>query len=98
MTGPRYNQKDIDVMRAMRRSGFSYTDIGVAFDSDVPISTIIYFTHDVEAHKDGKKSLLRWVKDTAARLEPGKPVVQPPLPSGLLALWEEASERQAKKY
>lgn len=94
MPKPRYNQKDVNVMRAMRRSGFSYSEIESAFNYDVPVSTIIYFTQDVEVHKDGKRALLRWVKDTAAKLEPGRPIVQPPLPSGLLALWEEQSEEK----
>lgn len=88
----RYNRKDIEVMRAMRGSGFGYDEIQAAFDYDVPMSTIIYFAKDVEVRKDGKRELLRWVRDVAANLQPGQPVVQPPLPAGLIARLTTPSE------
>lgn len=85
------NPKDAEIMKKLRRSGFSYPEIHAALDYLYAPSTIAYYTKGIIPSKNGKSELLRWLKDACAMLQPGVPLNQPPLPSGLLALWEEQS-------
>lgn len=79
----KYNDKDIEVMQALRRRGLSYHQISGMMD--IPMSSILFHTRHIEPEEDGHKPALAKVDELLAWLQPGVPFTQLPLPSGIIA-------------
>lgn len=79
----KYNDKDIEVMEALRRRGLSYHQISGMMD--IPMSSILFHTRHIEPEEDGHKEALAKVGELLAWLQPGVPFTQLPLPAGVIA-------------
>ena len=78
--------------KELREMGFTFLQIANLLK--VPLSTAIFWAHDVETPKNGHS--LTWMKisDLQSYLTPGIPLKELPLPSGVIAWLKRQSELQ----
>lgn len=78
----KYDSNQIQLIKDLRREGASYREISHV--TKMPLPTVGYYVHDIEAAKDGQRTI--WVKaDTAVAIcQPGTPLQELPLPNWVL--------------
>lgn len=88
----KWNDRDIEVMKSLKRKGVSYNQISNLMG--IPVSTIILHTRHIKRERDGSKAEMVSVDDLMSWLTPGVPFQELPLPSGIIAFLKEQSRQR----
>jgi len=91
-----YSDEMIGKAQALRRGGFSFSEISNA--TGLPRASVMYYVAGIKISEDGHSEILRCLSDVATAFKPGSlQQGQPPMPNIILEALEKISEVMQEK-
>lgn len=87
-----YSDEMVGKAQALRRGGFSFSEISNA--TGLPRASVMYYVAGIKVSEDGHSEVLRCLSDVATAF---KPEGQPPLPNIILEALKKMSEVMQEK-